>query len=305
MPTEADFYNIEVEGDGNCFFYACWESARLQGITVLKDLALEKLQIFKEKTIKNALATDLFPVVDASKADKLQVVDELLNGLDAVLADKMHHFTELQPSNRALTLLSEVDDNPLNPLRYEQQHAFAWFMRKLLASSRQYKTALSNWKEFYETSTMDDVVRAIDEQFTPYESIQFLDETKPVREAVRDFVAAMPEAFKSNADNKLMVSGIEISALKQIFDLIGLNLNVKVNEPILTNRPTLFVIQAADHFTARVPRFSDNPRVLRANITQAMARQADAETLVWKQKNSDARSRRRSKRGGNRTKKRR
>ena len=304
MPTEADFYKIEVEGDGNCFFYACWESARLQGIPILKDLVLEKLQNYKEKTIKKTLSTDLFPVV-ASKADQLQVVDTFLNGLDAVLADKLHHLTELQPANKALFVLSEVDDDPLNPLRYEQQHAFAWFMRKLLASSRQYKTVLSNWKEVYESSeTMEDVVRAINEQFTPYESIQFLDQTKPVREAVREFAEAMPAAFQSNADNKLMVSGIEISALRQIFDIIKLNLNVKVTDPISTDRPTLFAIQDADHFTARVPRFSDNPRLLRTNITQRMAAQADKETLIWKQKNSDARSRRRSKRGGNRTRKR-
>jgi len=262
-PSKADFYNVEVEADGNCFFYACWESARLQGITVLNDLILDKMERYKVKTTANALATDSFPVADRANPDKLQTVVGLLKGLDELISTKLHWVDERTNTDTVLETVSEnVNSSIINPQRYNQQKAFAWFMRKLLASSKEYKESLEQWKNFmielYGTGHHDAVEQQIDEMLTAQVSIHYYDYKLSVPAAIQKFVQAMPNAFSNNSYmERLWVSQLEINALTLIFHKIGLNLNLRFTDPIDPKRPTLFVILGDNHYTAAIPRRSN------------------------------------------------
>ncbi len=254
----ADFYAIEVAGDGNCFFYACWESARLQGISTFKDLAVDKLQRYQDKTTTNALATDKFPAIDAAHADKLQTVHKLLKGLDTLIADKLHSLDELQTTDKVFETLSKNFDNSImNQQRYEQQKAFAWFMRKLLASSKEYKQALNKWKDrmiewgFVEHDQVENFIKDL----TPSVSVHYYDFKLPVKGALEKFVQDMPLAFSNNSyQDRLWVTEIELDALRAIFKNIGLNLNIRYSDPIDPGRPTIFAIHNGAHYTAAIPR---------------------------------------------------
>lgn len=270
-PSKEDFFQVNVESDGNCFFYACWESARLQGISTLKDFALGQLR----QTKRAVLSTDSFPVVDG--ADPLTASAQLLKGLDGLLEDKLRGLKKWKESDTLITTLANgaLSNVFLNPRRYAQQHAFAAFMRAFVAASKEYKASLKNWKDLYETLGYDLVVDNIERDLSPHNSILYYDNTLPVKEAVSKFADAMPAAFALDTFvDRLYVSANEIQAVKDIFLTIGLNLNTDFEQRILPGL-TIFAIKSGDHYVAGVPR---EGQTLEPDAIIALIQNADIET---------------------------